>query len=335
MPGMPGAPTMPGAGASAGNGLLQQLVDLMKGEGGEEAVAAPFAKADYVPGDPVPGAGFVRPAAIEGLRREQEVLQTGSVLDKLCLTADGKASLGGIPKGCTIACLGPSGKGKTRTILAALARVASTGAKVALVIAEEGFRDEAGGGRDDLCSRLVKIGMAVTGLDEDAFRSSVLSNVYVLESQYHKTQSWDDLIARYRYLVEVEAVSFVVIDSLTVLDPARVRPAENLAALKTYNHSKGVTALCLGQTRDTGLPVGGEAIVHTADAVFQLEEMGLSSKEIAEQWGGKYRDKIDVIRAIKCSTTPTFPHAVRIVQSPETGVLKVHPDHPEAFALPS
>ena len=47
----------------------------------------------------------------------------------------------------------------------------------------------------------------------------------------------------------------------------------------------GVTCLCIGQIRDTGAPVGGEALQHTADAVYLIEEMSLGFKEIAEFWG--------------------------------------------------
>jgi predicted ATP-dependent serine protease len=233
-----------------------------------------------------------------------------------------------------MALAGPPGKGKTRTALAGLARVAASGQKVALVVAEEGFHDEEGGGRDDLCSRLCKIGMAATGLDEKTFAKKALENFYVLESQYHKGQTWDDFIGKYRYLIEKEAIRFVVIDSLNMLDPTKNRTADNLSALKTYNHQHGVTCLCIGQIRDTGLPVGGEALMHTADAVYLVEEMSLGSKEIADFWGGKYRDTIDVVRAIKSVTTPTFPHPVRLARDEQTGVMTVHAAQPAAYAPP-
>jgi KaiC/GvpD/RAD55 family RecA-like ATPase len=324
------------------NPMMQMMQMMQMMMGGQPQMpmmdpsAMPFASGN-APRDADPGldGDIIRPATLAELIREQEALPTGSVLDLLCLTSDGKFALGGLPKGCTMAFVGPPGKGKTRTSLAALLRVAATGVKVAFVVAEEGFHNKEGSGRDDLCSRMVKIGMAVTGKDEAALRKEVLENVYVLESQYHKGQSWDDFIAKYRYLVEKAQIGFVVIDSLNMLDPTKNRTADNLSALKTYNHEKGVTCLCIGQIRDTGLPVGGEALMHTADAVYLIEEMGLGSKEMAEQWGGKYRDKIEVIRIVKSVTTPTFPHLVRIGQTAGTGVLDVHAAQPAEFALPS
>ncbi|MCB9685787.1 MAG: AAA family ATPase [Alphaproteobacteria bacterium] len=338
MPGqMPGM--MPGYG---GNPMMQMMQMMQMMMGGAPAMpmmdpsAMPFAMGNVgQDADSGLDADIIRPATLTELIREQKPMPTGSVLDYLCLSSDAQHALGGLPMGCTITFVGPPGKGKTRTSLATLLRVAATGTKVAFVVAEEGFHNAEGSGRDDLCSRMVKIGMQVCGMDEATLREKALANVYVLESQYHKGQTWDDFIAKYRYLVEKEQIGFVVIDSLNMLDPTKNRTADNLSALKTYNHEKGVTCVCIGQIRDTGLPVGGEALMHTADAVFLIEEMGLGSKEMAEQWGGKYRDKIDVIRAVKSVTTPTFPHMVRVAQEAGTGVLVAHEAQPAEYALPS
>ena len=339
MPGMMPGMAMPGAAPMGGNPMfaMMQMMQMMMGNMGMlpqvDPSAVPFAsgqvKAD---GDKGLDADIIHPATLSDRVREQEAVTLGSVLDLLCLTEDAKHSLGGVPRGCTIAFAGPPGKGKTRTALAGLAKVALAGHKVAYVVAEEGFHDAAQSGRDDLCSRMVKIGMAVTGLDEKEFTKKVLENVFVLECQYHKGTTWDDFVAKYRYLVEKEEIRFVVIDSLNMLDPTRNRTADNLSALKTYNHEEGITCLCLGQIRDTGLPVGGEALMHTADAVFLLEEMTMGSKEMADLWGAKYRDRIDVINSVKCVTTPRFEYPIRVSRQPGTGVLGVHEGQPAEFA---
>lgn len=352
MPGsiaMPGVPAMmpgmmmPGAMPGAPNPMLamMQMMQMMMGAGGmpQAAVdpsAVPFAGSSasaQSDGDKGLDGDILRPALIRHRIKTQEAVPMGSVLDVLCLTEDGKNALGGVPKGCTIALAGPPGKGKTRSALAGMAKVALAGQKVAFVVAEEGFHDDEGSGRDDLCSRLTKIGMAATGLDEGAFEKQVLENVFVLESQYHKGQTWDDFVGKYRYLVEKENIRFVVIDSLNMLDPTKNRTADNLSALKTYNHEKGITCICIGQIRDTGAPVGGEALVHTADVVFLIEEMSLGSKEQAEMWGGKYRDKIDVISAVKSVTTPIFPYPVRTTRDPATGLMRPHDAQPAEYKL--
>jgi KaiC/GvpD/RAD55 family RecA-like ATPase len=296
-----------------------------------DPAAVPFAGQSTADGDKGLDADIIRPALLTHRLKTQEAVPLGSVLDLLCLTEDGKHALGGVPRGCTIALAGPPGKGKTRSALAGLARVALGGSKVAFVVAEEGFHDQEGSGRDDLCSRMIKIGMAATGLDEAELEQKVLHNVFVLESQYHKSHTWDDFVGKYRYLVERENIKFVVIDSLNMLDPTKNRTADNLSALKTYNHEKGITCVCIGQIRDTGMPVGGEALMHTADVVFLIEEMSLGSKEQAELWGGKYREKIDTISAIKSVTTPIFPHPIRLHRDDATGAMRPHASQPAEY----
>ena len=317
---------------------LFQMMQMMSGGLAVPAVdpsAVPFNVGTAKPdADKGLDADIIRPATLTQRVKTQEAIASGSVLDLLCLTEDGKSALGGLPKGCTMAFAGPPGKGKTRTALAALAKVALSGSKVAFVVAEEGFHDEATSGRDDLCSRLVKIGMQTTGLDEATLSKKVLENMFVLEAQYHKGTTWDDFVGKYRYLVEKEEIKFVVIDSLNMLDPTRNRTADNLSALKTYNHEEGITCLCLGQIRDTGMPVGGEALQHTADAVFLIEELSMGSKEMAEKWGSAYREKIDVISCVKSVTTPRFEFPVRVKKDPRTGVLVAHEAQPADYALP-
>jgi KaiC/GvpD/RAD55 family RecA-like ATPase len=296
--------------------------------------AIPFAGSSPAPDhDAGLDSEIIRPALLKHRIKDQQGLPIGCVLDHLCLTNDRLHSLGGIPKGCTIALAGPPGKGKTRSSLAGLANVALTGMPVAFVIAEEGFYNPPEFGRDDLCSRMTKIGMKATGLGEEEFERKVLSNVFVMQSQYHRGKSWDDFVGKYRYLVEKEHIRFVVIDSLNMLDPSRNRTADNLSALKTYNHEKGITCVCIGQIRDTGMPVGGEALMHTADVVFLVEEMSLGSKEIADFWGGKYREKIEVVSAIKSVTTPILPYPVRTDRDPETGAMIVHSAQPTDYPV--
>lgn len=329
MPGLAAPGMMPGMNPMFAMMQMMQMMGGMGMSGAMDPSAVPFASATPQPdGDAGLDAGIIRPALLTDRVRTQEPLPVGSVLDLLCLTEDAQHALGGLPKGCTIAFAGPPGKGKTRTALAGLANVARRGTKVAFVIAEEGFHDDSGSGRDDLCSRMVKIGMSVTGLSEAELAKKVLDNVYVLECQYHKGTTWDDFVGKYRYLVEKEKIEFVVIDSLNMLDPTRNRTADNLSSLKTYNHTRGITCLCLGQIRDTGMPVGGEALQHTADAVFLIEELSMGSKEMAEQWGAKYRDKVDVITCVKSVTTPRFEHPIRLGRAPETGILTVHEAQP-------
>jgi KaiC/GvpD/RAD55 family RecA-like ATPase len=315
-------------------GMQQGMMGMgMPGMGMGDPAAVPFSGAAKQDGDPGLDAAIVKPARLDKRIKKQEALRLGNVLDSMCLSEDGKKALGGVPKGCTMVFVGPPGQGKTRTALASLCRVAQTGKKVAFVVAEEGFHSDASTGRDDLCSRLCKVGMIATGLDGAAFEKKVLENIFVLEAQYHKHNTWDDFVSKYRYLVEKEEIDFVVIDSLNMVDPTKKGTADNLSALKTYNHERGVTCICIGQIKDTGEPVGGEALQHTADVVFLLEEMGLSSKEIADFWGGKYREKIAVLTIVKSVTTPTLQYPIRVDRKEGTGELTVHDLQPKEYPI--
>ena len=321
--------------------MMQMMQAMMGGAGATMATggmmdpsAIPFAgSAPATDDDAGLNSDIIRPMLLKNRIKTQQGIALGCVLDHLCLTNDRKNSLGGVPKGCTIALAGPPGKGKTRSSLAGLCKVALTGMNVAFVIAEEGFYNPPEFGRDDLCSRMTKIGMKATGLGEEEFAQKVLSNIFVMQSQYHRGKSWDDFVGKYRYLVEKENIRFVVIDSLNMLDPTRNRTADNLSALKTYNHEKGITCLCIGQIRDTGMPVGGEALMHTADVVYLVEEMSLGSKEIADFWGGKYREKIEVVTAIKSVTTPILPYPIRTDRDPESGVMIAHASQPADYPV--
>lgn len=314
--------------------MMQMMMGSHMGIAGVDSAAQPFSQAPVAEDkDAGLDADLIRPDQMRSVVKMQQPLAVQEVLDCLCLSEDGKYALGGIPKGCTIAFVGPPGKGKTRSAIAALCKVAYQGMRSGFVVAEEGFIDSQDSGRDDLCSRLTKIGMKSLNITEANFQKTVARNLAVLLSQYHKGQTWDTFVTRYRFMVEKEGVRFVVIDSLNMLDPGKTRTADNLAALKTYNHEKGVTCLTIGQIRDTGMPVGGESLIHTADAVFMLEEMSLNSKEIAEFWGGSYRDHITVIRAIKSVTTPIFPYPVRVDYDKDSGTLKVHSMQPKQYQI--
>ena len=317
--------------------MMQMMMGAHMGIPGIDPAAQPFHPGETMEEEDAGlDSDIIRPHQLRSVIKRQQPLPIHEILDCLCLTENGQYALGGIPKGCTIAFVGPPGQGKTRTAIAALCRVAYSGTRCAFVVAEEGFIDTQNSGRDDLSSRLTKIGMKALGLSEAKFQKTVARNIAVIQSQYHKGHTWDSFVSRYRFLIEKEEVKFVIIDSLNTLDPSKTKTADNLSALKTYNHEKGVSCLTIGQIKDTGMPVGGEALIHTADAVFLLEEISLTSKDMAEFWGGKYREKITVIRAIKSVTTPIFPYPIRVDQDSETGTLKMHPGQPaqyQPFAL--
>jgi len=203
--------------------------------------------------------------------------------------------------------------------------------RVGLVVSEEKFRDASDSGRDDLCSRMTKIGMAATELSESEFRDSVLSNMRVLEVPAYENVSWEDFLSRYRQLLETEAVELVAIDSLALLDPSQPDTPGHVAALRSCNHERSVTCICVSQFRDVS---DADSLTRVADAVFLIESMLLDTKETADLWGGRLNGQIDIIRAMRCVSAPEFPHPIRLKRDAVTGEFLVHDAQPGIYAVP-
>ena len=94
-----------------------------------------------------------------------------------------------------------------------------------------------------------------------------------------------------------------------------------------------MTCNCIGQIKDTGVPQGGEPLMHAADTVFLLETMYIASKEIGAEWGANAKDYIPVLVAVKSVTTPTFPHKLRVDRDGATGALMVSSKQPAQYAV--
>lgn len=344
-PTLPAPPLLPATPVPGTNEAMLQMMHMMQAMMGMTAVpqaapdpsAVPFTAVESpAAADEAPAEGIVRPAKIAKPIRSQEPLATGTVLDRLCLEEDAKSALGGIPKGCLCTLAGAPEKGKMRTALAALATIVKAGVPSVLVVGDESLADGGSSNRDDLATRLARIGGEATATTPKEFATQVLDKLNVLESHWDRAdRMWDAFIQRYRFVVEKIGIKFAVIDSVGMLDPGKAATADNLGALKTYNHEHGVTCLIVGQIREsTGLPVGGASLMHTCDVVYFIEEISLGSKEMAEFWGGNYRDKIDLLVCAKSVTTPVFALPVRIEKNPERGTIVLSGMNPAAHTPP-
>ncbi|MGO8670609.1 MAG: hypothetical protein ACLQVD_04480 [Capsulimonadaceae bacterium] len=59
----------------------------------------------------------------------------------------------------------------------------------------------------------------------------------------------------------------------------------------------------------------------------------MGSKEIADMWGSKYREKIDTVTCVKSVTTPRFEYPIRVALEASTGILTIHPAQPVDYAV--
>lgn len=239
---------------------------------------------------------IILPKTLERGIIAQEGLDVHPLYSKLFLENETDL-LNGLPKGCTITLTGPAYTGKTRSALEMMVRAIMKGIKTAYVVAEEGFFDQQGSGRNDLFSRFLQIAVYISGLSEQEFRDKYDDMYVVIPAQYHLGKTWGDFIKDYRYVVEEMDCKFTIIDSINMLDPSKLNTVDNLNALKTYCHEKGVTSVVIGQVKDTGLPQGGEALFHTSEVSLHIYEKSMTSKAEAETWGSEYRQSIFLIEA--------------------------------------
>ena len=274
---------------------------------------------------------IILPKTLERGIVAQEGLDVHPLYSKLFLNEENEI-LGGIPKGCTITLTGPAYSGKTRSALEMVVRAVLQDIKTAYVVAEEGFFDDKGSGRNDLFSRFLKIAIEISGLTENEFRKKYDEKYVIIPNQYHLGKTWTDFISDYRNAVEVLECKFTIIDSINMLDPSKLNTIDNLNALKTYNHEKGITCVVIGQVKDSGLPQGGEALFHTSEVSLHLTEKSMTSKVQAEIWGSVYRDTISIINArSKVCHTLDFP--VKI-STDENGMIRADATQPSDNEFP-
>jgi len=262
-----------------------------------------------------------------------------SPLFRLFMDDEGKAL--GLPVGITMVISAPPFTGKTRTSTKIVSTLAANEHRVALVVSEEIYFDEANM-RNDLHSRFCQIGMNELGMNEEEFKK-VLENVYIIPNPYHtalketeeENKNWERFFnVFYKPLVENEGVKFWIVDSLNALDPVnKRRSADNLNALKTYNQEKGVTCVVISQVSSDGEIQGGNPLMHNAEASIHMYLKSIGSKDDAALWNGKYREKIMVARA-RSKVCRTVPNEVRIASN-DSGTLDIDPLHPfEEYPVP-
>jgi KaiC/GvpD/RAD55 family RecA-like ATPase len=312
--------------------MMQTMQSMMSAGAmpGQWDSASPFQQTEEIV-EAVPH-DIIMPKTLERGIVLQEGLNVHPLYAKLFLNDD-NVPLEGIPKGCTCTLTGPAYSGKTRSALEMIVYAAMNDIKTAYVVAEEGFFDDKGSGRNDLFSRFLKIAETISGLSEKKFRQKYDDMYVVIPNQYHKGKSWEEFIRDYRYAVEELECRFTIIDSINMLDPSKLNTVDNLNALKTYNHEKGITCVVIGQVKDTGQPQGGEALFHTSEVALHISEMSMGSKAQAEIWGSQYREKITVINArSKVCHTLTFP--VKIAFD-DNGMIRPDPTQPSDHQFPA
>jgi KaiC/GvpD/RAD55 family RecA-like ATPase len=293
--------------------------------------SSPFKPADQSETPPAVKHDIIIPKTLKRGIIQQEGLDLHPLYSKLFMK-NKEDTLNGIPKGCTMTLTGPAYSGKTRSALEMMVHAVLKGIKTAFVVAEEGFYDQNESGRNDLFSRFLQLAIDITGETEENFREKYDDKYVIIPNQYHLGKTWSEFIIDYRYAIEELGCQFTIIDSINMLDPSKLNTVDNLNALKTYNHEKGITCLVIGQVKDTGIPQGGEALFHTSEVSIHIYEKSMSSKAEGEMWGAEYRQSISLISArSKVCHALEFP--VRIEYN-DYGLLRASHNQPEHHKFP-
>lgn len=268
-----------------------------------------------------PQHNIIRPSELKIKTKTIKAVQTNTIFDFLCLTEDHQNSLGGIPDGSTVTLSGPPGSGKTRTSFQSLLKLASNGIKSLLVLSEETY--QTANGRDDVHSRLIKMSKK---LNLDFKKLS--KNLIVIENLFHQNHRWEDFVKLYEETIKEEEIKFVLIDSLTSLDPFNRAIAQSFNWIKTFNHVHGITAIVVSQIKEDKDIQGGFGILHLSDVAFHIEDIYLANKDAVAEWNATSKH-IRVIRAIKSSTTPIFSHPIKIEIHKDAGVIVMDKSQPK------
>lgn len=210
----------------------------------------------------------LRPDKAEEAKKPLIGFPTGTFLDQLFLTPEGKA-LNGIPICSQLAITGLPGAGKSILVEEIAVKVAANGRKVIYVTAEDTWKSPTP--RFDLESRM-KQKADILGLDWNKIRE----NLYVLDTvAYPELREWNTFAETYRYIVEKENIELAIIDSVTVLEAYRGALKYRVMELARYNQVHGVTGLFVNQRSaekwDSYDMAGGIGLAHNLDGTIIVD----------------------------------------------------------------
>jgi len=210
----------------------------------------------------------LRPDAAAEAKKPLMGLPTGTLLDYLFITPDGKP-LNGLPVVGQFAITGLPGAGKSILVEEIGVKVAGAGRKVLFATAEDTWKSVTP--RFDLQSRM-KQKAEILKLDW----RKIMENLFVLDTVvFPELRDWNTFAETYRYVVENEKIELAIIDSVTVLEAYRGALKYRVMELARYNQLHGVTGLYVNQRSaemwDTYEMAGGIGLAHNLDGTILVD----------------------------------------------------------------
>lgn len=210
----------------------------------------------------------LKPDVAPEAKKELSAMPTGTFLDDLFLTLEGKP-LGGLPICGQFAVTGLPGAGKSILVEEIAVRVCASGRGVLFATAEDTWKSPTP--RFDLQSRM-KQKADILGLDWEKIRQ----NLFVLDTVFYpELRNWNSFAETYRYVAETEGIELAIIDSVTVLEAYRGALKYRVMELARYNQIHGVTGVFVNQrsaeTWDSYDMAGGIGLAHNLDGTIIVD----------------------------------------------------------------
>ncbi len=211
---------------------------------------------------------ILRPTSAEEAKKVLTALSTGTFIDNLFFTPEGKP-LNGLPIVGQFALTGLPGAGKSILAEEIAVNVSSAGKKVLYTTAEDTW--ESPTPRFDLQSRMKQ---KADYLKKDWKR--IKENLFVLDTVMHpELRDWNTFAETYRYAIERENIDLTIIDSVTVLESYRGALKYRVMELARHNQIRGVTCVYVNQRSreswDTYEMAGGIGLAHNLDGTIIID----------------------------------------------------------------
>ena len=210
----------------------------------------------------------LRPSAVGEAKKTLTALPTGTFLDYLFLTSEGKP-LSGLPVVGQFALTGLPGAGKSILVEEIAVNVSSADRKVLYATAEDTWQSPTP--RFDLQSRMKE---KADFLEKDW--NKIKENLFVLDTvMFPELRDWNTFAETYRYVVEKENIDLAIIDSVTVLESYRGALKYRVMEIARHNQMKGVTCIYVNQRSseswDTYEMAGGIGLAHNLDGTIIVD----------------------------------------------------------------
>jgi len=264
----------------------------------------------------------LRPDAAPEAKKPLIGLSTGTFIDQLFLTPEGK-TLNGVPICGQFAITGLPGAGKSILVEEVAVRVAANGRKVLYATAEDTWKSATP--RFDLQSRL-KQKADILGLDW----GKIMENLYILDTVlYPDLRDWSTFAETYRYVVEKEKIELAIIDSVTVLEAYRGALKYRVMELARYNQLQGVTGLYVNQRSaerwDSYDMAGGIGLAHNLDGTLIVDYGRIYWEDQKVDLEASRGEFVRIARVLDCRMCNFERRRIRIDITPEGFIRAVEP----------